>query len=228
MSKNMDCKKIDIMGIRIDNYSVRESLLCLDAFFGGTVLSIIETVTVEGLILSRENSTVRACMQQADLCIVGEGEILTETGKATAQRLREVREGDFLHEMIKRMTRNRKRVFLLAMTDGALERMQNVFAEWVPDFEAVGSCAAEHFEEDPDAIVNEINGTTPDLVISALDSPIEEEFIQSHKDKIGTSVWYGVRNSYEKERGGVGGVIKKLALKGRLHHMVSKYGQNME
>ena len=80
---------------------------------------------------------------------------------------------------------------------------------------------------DLDTIVNEMNGSTPDLVISALDSPMEEEFILSYRDKIGTSVWYGIGASYQYKAGKmqVGKTFQRLALRGRLHLSVSKYRQ---
>lgn len=76
-----------------------------------------------------------------------------------------------------------------------------------------------------DSVVNELNGTTPDIVISALDSPMEEEFILEHKDKIGAGVWYGIGASYKTVHGhrGVGELLQKLTFRGKLRHSVSKY-----
>ena len=93
----------------------------------------------------------------------------------------------------------------------------------------MGSFPVEACAGDLDTMVNEINGATPDIVISALESPAEEEFLVSHKDKIGTSIWYGIGNSYNQNQGRiqVGNVLKKLALRGRLHHSVSKYQQKI-
>lgn len=225
-----DNKKVDILGICVDNYTVRESLLRLDTYLGSTVLNIIETVTMEQLISSGESAVIKDCLKQADLSIIGECEILTETGNATAQRMREVCDQDFLHELLKRMVRGQKRVFLIAMTNLQAEQMQDFFSEWVAGFSAVGSFSVEESADDMDTIVNEINGATPDIVISALRSPVEETFILSHKDKIGTGIWYGIGDSYDqgKGRSPVGRTLKKLALKGRLRHSVSRYRQNID
>ncbi len=88
-------KKINIMGICLDNYSVRESLMRLDTYMSSTVLNIIETVTMEQLILAGENPAIKECLEQADLCIIGEREILTETGTDSAQRAGGLRAGVF-------------------------------------------------------------------------------------------------------------------------------------
>ena len=217
-------KKINILDICVDNYTVRESLMQLDTYMSSTVLNIIETVTMEQLVVAGDNPVIKNCLEQADLCIIGDREILTETGSDTAQRVREVCGNDFLQELLKRVVRNRKRVFLLAMTEEEVEHMREAFMEMTPKFTAAGSCAMETCGGDTEAIVNEINGVTPDVVISALDTPREEEFVLSHKDKIGAGIWYGVGSfSYQKGRARVGRTLRKLLLKGRLHHSVSRY-----
>ena len=218
-------KKIDILGMQIDNYTVRESILRLDTYMSNTVLNIIETVTMKQLVEAAENPAIKDCLMQADLCIIGECEILAETGNATVQRMREVRDQDFILELLKRVVRNQKRVFLIAMTSEELEEIQTVFTEINPKFSIVGSYAVTDCVGDMDSIVNELNGTTPDIVISALNSPTEEEFILEHKDKIGAGVWYGIGSSYKTVHGhrGVGELLQKLAFRGKLRHSVSKY-----
>lgn len=218
-------KKIDILGMQIDNYTVRESILRLDTYMSNTVLNIIETVTMKQLVKAAENPAIKDCLMQADLCIIGEREILAETGNATVQRMREVRDQDFMLELLKRVVRNQKRVFLIAMTSEELEEIQTVFTEINPKISIVGSYAVADCVGDMDSVVNELNGTTPDIVISALDSPMEEEFILEHKDKIGAGVWYGIGASYKTVHGhrGVGELLQKLTFRGKLRHSVSKY-----
>ncbi len=110
------------------------------------------------------------------------------------------------------------------MTKAETEDMQETFREFVPRFAAAASCAIEECSSDMEAIVNEINGATPDVVISGLPTPLEEEFIQMHKDKIGAGVWYGAGIcSYPKGRARVGSTLRKLLLKGRLRHSVARY-----
>lgn len=230
MVKKTDGKKISILDMRLDNYTVRESLLRLDTYLGSTMLNVIETVTMEQLMLAAEHPVIKECLKQADLCIVGESEILSETGNASAQRVKEIREQDFLRELLKRAVRSQKRIFLIAMTSEKIEQIQTFFAELAPKFAAVGTCAMEEYTEDMDSIVNEMNGAAPDIVISALKSPVEEEFLQSHKDKIDTCVWYGLGMAFYQGHSKiqVGRTIKKLALRGRLHHSMSKYGKMMD
>jgi len=70
MGKKTDVKKIEILGMHLDNYTVRESLLRLDTYMGNTVLNIIETVTMKQLVLAGEHPVIKDCLNQADLCII--------------------------------------------------------------------------------------------------------------------------------------------------------------
>lgn len=218
-------KKIDILGMHVDNYTVRESILQLDTYMNSSILNIVETVTMEQIILAGENPKVRDCIEQADLSVIGEREILAETGTASVQRMREIRDKDFMYELLKRVVRNQKRVFLIAMTRAEIDNMQKFFTEVNSRFTAAGSYAIEECAGDTDSVVNEMNGSTPDIIISAMTSPYEQEFILDHKDKINASVWYGIGTGYDKKSGGlhVSDTLKRLALRGKMRHTVSKY-----
>lgn len=218
-------KKIDILGVSVDNYTVRESLLQLDTYMNNTVLSIIETVTMKQLMAAQENHEIKECLEQADLTVIGEQEILSESGNATLQRMREIRERDFMRELIHRVVRNQKRIFLIAADKPEIERMQSFFKAIDSNFEVCGVYALEECVGDMDSIVNEMNGDTPDMVISAMDSPTEEKFLASYKDKIGASVWYGIGTCYSRKEGvaHVGEKIRSLALRTKLHRSMSKY-----
>lgn len=218
-------KKIDIFGMHVDNYTVREAILQLDTYMNSTVLNIIETITMKQLMLAAENPKVRDYIEQADLSVIGESEILSETGATSVQRVREIRDKDFTNELLRRVVRNQKRVFLIAMTREDVEHMQAYFTEMNPKFTVAGSYAMEECIGDLDSVVNHINGSIPDMIISAMPSPQEEEFVLDHKDKISASVWYGVGADYDKKSGGiqVGTTLKRLVMRGRLHHTMSRY-----
>lgn len=218
-------KQIDILGIQIDNYTVRESMLRLESYLNTTVLSVIETVTMRQLAMVVENPTIKKCLNECELSVIGEKEILAETGYASVQRMREVKDKDFMQEFIKRIVRNQKRVYLIGLTQEDIQKAEEYLKKINPKFTSVDSYALDECEGDRDDIVNEINGEAPDIVISVLPSPYEEEFVLEHKDKISASVWYGLGMGYTNtgDLFNVGGLVKSVTQRGRLRHIMGKY-----
>lgn len=218
-------KKINVLGIGIDNYTVRESLLQLDTFLSSTALNIVEKVTLEKILLAETNPGIRECLEQADLTLIGDKELLSGSDQASIQRIREIKNNEFLYEMIRRVVRNQKRVFLLGMTRPEVDKMQAFFEEESPRLKIEGSYALEECGGDLDAIVNEINSTTPDMVLSAMTSPYEEEFILAHKDKLSLSIWVGIGPEYNRKSEGLAALmnVKSLALRGKFYHAMQKY-----
>ena len=109
-------KKIDILGIEVDNYTVREAMMQVENYLDNTVMNTIETIDMKMLELAGRDETVRACMEQLDLAVIGEKEILIAADVHSSQRISETINHDFFREFIKRIIRNHKRVFLLAET----------------------------------------------------------------------------------------------------------------
>jgi len=218
-------KQIDILGMRVDNYTVRESMLRLESYMNTTVLNVIETITMRQLMMAVENPVIREGLGVCDLTIIGEKEILAETGNVTVQRLREIKEKDFMQEFIKRIVRNQRRVYLIGMTQEDIQRAEQFLVKVNPKFTSVDNYALDECEGDPDDIVNEINGEAPDVVISVLPSPYEEEFILEYKDKISANVWYGLGMGYTNTGDvfNVGGIVKSMANRSRLRHIMGKY-----
>ena len=216
--------------MQVDNYTVRESMLRLESYTNNAVLNIIETITMKQLMLATENPVVRECVEKCDLSVIGEKEILAEVGNVSAQRIREIQDKDFMFELIKRIVRNQKRVYLIGKTRADIEAMHNFFVEVNPKFSEIESYALDECAGDADDIINEINSETPDIIISALPSPYEEEFIMEHKDKIGANIWYGLGADYHKKTGifNVSRMVRNLSLRGQLRHTMQKYEKEIK
>ena len=101
-------KKIQILGMKLDNYSVRESILLAESYLNGTSLNAIEDISMKMLMESENNEVLGQALQELDMTIIGEEEILTAAEVETPQRLKETVEHEFFHEFMKRIARNHK------------------------------------------------------------------------------------------------------------------------
>lgn len=80
-------KKIDILGLSLDNYTVREAIRQVETFLENNVLNTIENISMQMLIDAEESETLREVIQGLDLAIIGEKEILQVAGIDTMQRI---------------------------------------------------------------------------------------------------------------------------------------------
>jgi N-acetylglucosaminyldiphosphoundecaprenol N-acetyl-beta-D-mannosaminyltransferase len=219
-------KKIDIMGILLDDYTVREALHQIESFSDDNVLRSIESISMQMLMEAEKDEELRNAISSLDLAIVGQKEILEVAGVGTMQRIKETEENDFFYEFLKRLERNHKRLFLLGETEEKNNRIKEKLIEQYPQLSIVGEYALENCIGDQAAVINEMNAATPDLVLSALPSPTQEHFFWEHKDKINARIWYGVGDVEIDGRTGVKKMVTSLLHRGRLKSSIEKYEKN--
>lgn len=221
-------KKIDIMGILLDDYTVREALHQIESFSDDNVLRSIESISMQMLMEAEKDEELRNAISSLDLAIVGQKEILEVAGVGTMQRIKETEENDFFYEFLKRLERNHKRLFLLGETKEKNNRIKEKLIEQYPQLSIVGEYALENCIGDQAAVINEMNAATPDLVLSALPSPTQEHFFWEHKDKINARIWYGVGDVEIDGRTGVKKMVTSLLHRGRLKSSIEKYEKKKE
>ncbi len=221
-------KKIDIMGILLDDYTVREALHQIESFSDDNVLRSIESISMQMLMEAEQDEELRNAISSLDLAIVGQKEILEVAGVGTMQRIKETEENDFFYEFLKRLERNHKRLFLLGETEEKNNRIKEKLIEQYSQLSIVGEYALENCIGDQAAVINEMNAATPDLVLSVLPSPTQEHFFWEHKDKINARIWYGVGDVEIDGRTGVKKMVTSLLHRGRLKSSIEKYEKKKE
>ena len=185
-------KKIQILGMKLDNYSVRESILLAESYLNGTSLNAIEDISTKMLMESENNEVLGQALQEMDMTIIGEKEILTAAEVETPQRLKETVEHEFFHEFMKRIARNHKIVYILGEKSEQIKALVGFLKEHYPRVTVSGVFALEDCPGDYESIINEVNGEAADVVISVIPSPQQEEFLMNYKSKMSAKVWYGI------------------------------------
>ena len=113
-------KKIDILGLALDNYTVRESITQAEAFLENDMLNIIETISMKMLIGAEEHPAVRGVIEASNLVIIGEKEILQSAGIDTMQRIHETEENDFAVEFFRGWSGTERAFFCLGRAGNRL------------------------------------------------------------------------------------------------------------
>ncbi len=217
--------KIRLLGMEIENYSLREEVLRGEAFIDQGELNIIRTISMKLLSMAADNRLVRDSIGQADLLIIGDKEILMEAGIHSSQRLREASEFIFMKEYLKRMSYSQRRVFLVAADSGKLGTLQEYLDTAYEKLQIAGKCILEESAGIYDNIINEINASAPEAVLSVLESPQEENFLLEAGTRLNAKVWYSLGEHYHDPQGrpSICMRLQQLIHKGRFKNKVHNY-----
>lgn len=220
-------KTIDIAGIQLDNYTVRELIMSVEKEMSDQGFHTIEEVNMDTLMMAETDEVIREALTSADHTVITEAGILEAAGISNYQRRHEIEHRDFFYELMKRIERNHKTIFVIGDTSGhtstICDKMQNLF----PKCEIAGTEALEECMGATDAVVNEINALTPDVIISVLPSPEQEHFLMDNKEKLSASLWYGIgMTELQRKRGrlanGIRNLIRTHKLERKLNHYYGK------
>lgn len=223
-------KKLEILGMELDNYTVREAMDQVESFLGTTVMNTVEAVSMEMLVKAQADDFLKECIEGLDLAIISDKEILKAAGETSPQRMRETVENAFLKEFMKRASWNGRTVYLLGDTGSQIEALQGFLHEGYNKIKIVGAYALADCTGDYDAVINEINIAEPDVILSVIATPGQECFLKENKEKFNAKIWYGLGTDYAAKRGvsEVAGFAKRLFHKGMMHGMLLRYNKKDE
>ena len=220
-------KQIQLLGMTIPNYSLREELQLAQDALKDERLRLILTVSMQSLVKvsSCESAQVKECVEQADLVVVEDPEILSVAGINSSQRIREAEDHLFFNELFKRLQCGQQQVYLVASKNVALEKIKEILQDRYEKLRIVGEYSIEEYPDDLDRMINEINSTAPDVIISVMPTPQQEEFLVANRSKLLAKLWYGLGENYGllMEKKGFGWRMKRLIHLGTFKMHVNHY-----
>lgn len=222
-------KTIDVAGIQLDNYTVRETIMNVEKNISDDGFHTIEEVNMDMLMLAESDEVIRGALDMAEHTVIAERGILEAVGEDSYQRRHEIDHHDFFYEMMKRIERNRLSIFLIGLSSEQTTQMSNRILELYPKCNIVGEEALEECTGNPDALINEINAQTPDVIISVIPSPMQEHFLMENKEKLSARLWYGMGTmELEEPKHGFANGIRKMIRTHKLEKHLNHYSKKQE
>lgn len=219
-------KREKLAGVRIDNCSLREALKKTEVYLKNVSVSVIEAINMDTIMIAGRDEMVRGCLAEADLVLPADKEILQEMGIATKQRIREIKEDEFFHELIKRLVRAKMRFYFLARTKDELECLEgNFMRNYGERIQIAGSYAVDECTGLHDAVVNEINSVAPDVICSVLPCPEQEHFLAMHRSMLNTNLWlgFGMGHEFADNNKSIFSILRKIFVRQRLKRRIHIY-----
>ena len=213
------------MGMELDNYSNRESLSVMEGFLKDTAMNYVQMVNMEHLMLAESDENIKNALTDADLTIVGDKAILEAAGAARLQRINETENGNFFVDFLKRLYRGGYGVYLLGDTQQDIEALEKFFGENFEHLQIKGCAALGDDISEGEKLVNDINIVLPDVIISAVSSPRQEIFLNSHKNQICAKLWYGIgmQKPHNRKTYRIRKFARRVISSRIFHHKVNKF-----
>lgn len=191
---------VAILGIAIDNLTMREVLNAVEAKIAEGGFHQIATANVDFLINSVRDEELRETLVRCDI-VLADGMPLVWASRLLGTGLKErVAGADLLPQLANLSAQRGYRIFLL----GASEECSAGTANWMrQNFPAV--CIAGRYcpirqpleQMDHEDILSRIEEATPDILLVAFGNPKQEKWLAMHRHRLKVPVCIGVGGSFD-------------------------------
>lgn len=208
----------------MDCFTAKEAMKRAIQFLEDGPLESIGIIPMDMLLAGQEDSEWRDQVRELQMILPGEKEILEAAGIDDRQILRETEERTFLRMFMKYLQKNHQRVYLLAETEEELTRVEDAVRRYSRGIRITGHALIRSGENREENVINDINGTETDCILSVLSSPYQEEFAARGRALLNAKVWMGcgraLWRSYDESKLSVR--IRKFFLKRIFWHRVER------
>ncbi len=184
--------EISLLGVSFKDYTLRESLQLTEEFLFAKSFHTAMVITSNNLLDLHEQLQFKQSLEEIDLPVIGDESLLKAAGLDTRNRVREVVNGDFLKELLGQCYRNKRSVYLVAMNEKELMKLQELLDICKRNLYIVGTCLCDEVGYNRALLVNEINQIAPHLIVSNVSLEIQMDFLKEMKDTINGNIWLGI------------------------------------
>lgn len=175
--------------MNLTDYSLREALGITDRFLGSgslnTILFISAKILVGAGVLAEQQEWIR----NADLIIWSDAEIVKQAGIKAKDRIHEVENQDYMKEVLKRLGRGKKPLYLVAESEEELEKLEADLKHVREDLIIAGGGVIGSVPEEWDDEANRINDLAPTAVISRLHFERQARLMDRMKQILNADIW---------------------------------------
>lgn len=205
-------EKINVLNVNIDSCTAKEAMKETIAFLETEPVSVIEVVSVDGLMQMNDLPELKEKLNEFDLVLPGE-KLILETAEE-ARMPKEIDMSLYLKMFMRYLHKNHKRIYLLVESEEEGQETFRYMQKAYSGIQLIGLAKVSAEGRADDMLVNAINGSEVDCILSALSTPLQEDFIAKNRNLLDARVWIGVgQKVFAARKPGLGqGKIAKYLL----------------
>jgi N-acetylglucosaminyldiphosphoundecaprenol N-acetyl-beta-D-mannosaminyltransferase len=183
---------INIMGVPVDNVTMKEALEIVYRFLSENSIHAIYTPNSEIMMAAQREPYLKTILNDADL-LVADGAGVVLASRILGKPLPEKVAGFDLVKSVLKISENKSiSFFLFGSKPGVAEEAQKNILRLYPWVNIVG-CQNGYFNKDEESkIIDNINSSNADILLVALGAPKQEKWIHENKSKLNVKVCIGV------------------------------------
>ena len=208
-------EKLNILDLNLDCVTVKNAMIQAIQFLDSDSIDTIEIISMNTLMEQREDEGWKKLAGELTMLLPGEAEILRAADISDRTKLKEAEEGTFLKMFIKYLEKKRKNVYILAESEEEFLKTRNLLRNRNRGIRFSGYSVLDPQEAREENVINEINGTETDCILSVLHTPYQEEFISRNKALLNVRVWLGCGAVFAQQ-------YENKGPAGRLKHFLQK------
>nr|WP_178633574.1 WecB/TagA/CpsF family glycosyltransferase [uncultured Mediterraneibacter sp.] len=208
-------EKINIFDVEIPCIKAKEAMIRAMDYMEQESLNTIELLSMKMLLNGQEDTQWKEQLNGLSMVLPGSVEILEAAQVKDSTLLRETDDKLFLRMFMKYMQKNHKKLFLLAESEEKLDKAEELLIRQNRGIQIIGKAVITQDGELIQNVINAINGTETDCILSVLSSPFQEQFIQRNKALLNARVWLGCGTAFRQN-------FEDMRLNNRIRHFVMK------
>ena len=208
-------EKINIFDVEIPCIKAKEAMIRAMDYMEQESLNTIELLSMKMLLNGQEDTQWKEQLNGLSMILPGSVEILEAAQVKDSTLLRETDDKLFLRMFMKYMQKNHKKLFLLAESEEELNKAEELLNRQNRGIQIIGKAVITQDGELIQNVINAINGTETDCILSVLSSPFQEQFIQRNKALLNARVWLGCGTAFRQN-------FEDMRLNNRIRHFVMK------
>ena len=192
-------KFIEVFGIKIEAYTVRENMQFLEEFVTTDDLNIVSVVSSYMLMAASGDKELSDFIKSSDLRVIADPVIFEVAEERFEQQYGQVKKQELEEQFLRCLIRKKKKVFYVCDNEEQRKKFENYIQQNYSDL--IIETYGDGIEEDKtEHIINKINSADADVLLLNFHSPQQENFINNNKHllhvRLCVCMGDGIRSKY--------------------------------
>ena len=185
-------REINLLGLNLQDYTLREKMRMIDSYLGHGALGTVGFVSTKTLMQAGEDAAQKEWLESTDVVVYCVADILRAGGITARSRLKEIENNSFLNELMRRIARERRTVYLIADTQESMQILESDLEDGQVQIAGKYILQEEGVDVKADAVINDINDKVPNVVLTLSAYPLQAAFVFHNKSRINADLWVGL------------------------------------